>query len=136
MLEKYYFLAFRINQRIIKHLYRYQYILNHQVKKIKLNLIPKTNLGKWSIALIIVFFLLLSLFFLLVNLGERGGATFFSNLKLTIPMLAAGTSAITSFVTGVISIIKKKERSILVILASILGFLVLLYIIAEFSSPH
>jgi len=95
----------------------------------------KTKLGKWSVGLIISFFIFLGLFFVLVGLGERGGETFFSNLILTIPMLIAAICAISSFITGVISFIRK-ERSILVILSSLIGFLVLLWCVAEVAFPH
>jgi hypothetical protein len=57
-------------------------------------------------------------------------------MKLTAPMLIAAGSAVSSFVTGLISIIKRKERAILVFLSSLTGFLVLIYIILEFSFPH
>jgi len=97
---------------------------------------PKTYLGKWSVGLILTFFLLLGLFFLFVHLGERGGDTFFSNLKLTIPMLIAGIAAISSFVIGTISVLRNKERSILVFLSTVIGFLVLLWILAELLFPH
>ena len=96
---------------------------------------PKTCLGKWSIGLILSFFLFLTLFFILVKFGERGGQTFFSNLKLTIPVLIASFSAIGSFITGFVSIMKK-ERSVLVFLTSLIGFLVLLWIITELLFPH
>ena len=98
--------------------------------------LPKTKFGKYSVYLIISFFVFLGLFFLLVNLGERGGDTFFSNLKLTIPMLIAGFSGVGSFVTGIISVFKNKERSILVFLCVILGFLILLFILAEVLFSH
>ena len=102
----------------------------------KINFTPKTHLGRWSVVLIILFFTFLGLFFLFVDLGERGGDTFFSNLKLTIPMLIAGTCGVGSFFVGLVSIIKCKEHSILVFLATILGFLILLWILAEFLFPH
>ena len=102
----------------------------------KIILTPKTKLGKWSIGLIVSFFAFLWIFYLLVAAGERGGATFFSNLKLTIPMLIAAGSAVASFFTGLISIIKRKERAILVFISSLIGLLVLIYVILEFSFPH
>jgi ABC-type uncharacterized transport system permease subunit len=55
---------------------------------------PKTRLGKWSVGLIILFFLLFALFQFLVASGQRGGATFFSNLVLAIPILAAEISLV------------------------------------------
>ena len=97
---------------------------------------PKTKLGKWSVGLIIVFILLLILFFLLVASGQRGGDTFFSNPLLTIPMLVAGICGVGAFFTGIISIIKMKERAIIVYIATVIGFFVLMYISAEILSPH
>lgn len=94
-----------------------------------------TNLGKWSLGLIVSFFVFLGLFFFIVSLGERGGETFFSNLKLTIPMLIAAFSAIGSFFVGVVSFFKK-ERSILVILSSLIGLFVLWWCVAEMAFPH
>lgn len=106
------------------------------IEKMKISFIPKTHLGKWSVLLIMLFFALLGLFFLLVASGERGGETFFSNLKLTIPMLIAGISGVCSFALGLISIIKNRERSIFVFIATIIGFFILYWILAEILFPH
>ena len=97
---------------------------------------PTSTLGKLSILSIIFFFIFLGLFFELVYLGERGGQTFFSNLKLTIPFLLSAISGICSFIIGLTSIIKKKEKSILVFLSTLIGLFVLIYITLEFSFPH
>jgi hypothetical protein len=98
--------------------------------------LPTTTWGKKSVYLIVFFTLSLSIFFLLVHLGERGGATFFSNPKLTTSILLAAISAISAFFTGLFSISAQKERSILVFLSTILGFFVLLFASAELLSPH
>ena len=102
----------------------------------KVNFMPKTYLGKWSVYLIISFFVFLGLFFVFVNLGERGGETFFSNLKLTIPMMIAGISGVGSFFTGVISVFKNKEKSVLVFLSTLIGLFVLWFVSAEVLFPH
>ena len=102
----------------------------------KITFLPKTYLGKWSVGLILNFFLFMGIFALFVNLGERGGETFFSNLKLTIPFMIAVLSGSGSFLVGMVSLILRKERSILVFLSSLLGFLILLFILGEFISPH
>jgi lipopolysaccharide export LptBFGC system permease protein LptF len=91
----------------------------------KLYLISKTQLGKWSIWLIITFIVLFISFQLLVASGQRGGDTFFSNLVLSVPMLIAGISGIAAFFTGIVGIIKNKERSVLVFISTIIGFLIL-----------
>ena len=102
--------------------------------KIRFN--PRTRLGKWSIWLIIAVIVLFIIFQLLVALGQRGGATFFSNLALSIPMLLAGISGISAFFTGIIGIIKSKERSILTFVATTIGFFILFFVLGELLVPH
>lgn len=97
---------------------------------------PKTIFGKWSVGLIIAFLLLFGLFQLLVASGQRGGATFFANLILAIPGVLMGASGITAFFTGVIGIMKHKERSILVFIATAIGLFILVFILGEFLFPH
>ncbi len=97
---------------------------------------PKTRLGKWSIWLIIVFIVLFILFQLLVASGQSGGDTFFSNLLLSVPMLIAGISGISAFFTGIVSIIKGKERSVLVFISTTVGFFILFFVLGEFLVPH
>jgi amino acid permease len=102
----------------------------------KLSFMPKTYLGKWSIRLIIAFFLLFGIFWAFITSGQRGGDTFFSNLFLTVPFLLAALSGIFAFFTGIISIAKKGERSIFVFLVTLLGFFILLFVSAEILFPH
>jgi hypothetical protein len=97
---------------------------------------PKTTPGKWSVGLIMIFVVLLASFQLLVASGQRGGETFFSNLILTIPMLIAGISGVSAFATGLIGIIRSRERSIAVYLATLIGLLVLLFVLGEIAFPH
>jgi hypothetical protein len=98
--------------------------------------VPKTLLGKWSLGLIIAFFLSLATAMLLVASGQQGGETFFSNLAITIPMFLAGACGISAFITGLIGIIRSRERSILVFLAAAIGFFVLFFVLGELLSPH
>ena len=80
---------------------------------------------------------LLAYFFLMINVfGQRGGDTFFSNLNLTIPMLAAWASGVASFVLGLIAIIKAKSRSVLVFIVTLLCALTTMYGILEVAFPH
>ena len=76
------------------------------------------------------------LFQLLVASGQRGGEKFFDNLALTIPILLAGTSGLSAFVTGIIGIMKSKERSVLGFLTTTIGFFVLVFWLGEFLFPH
>jgi len=99
----------------------------------KLRFIPKTHLGQWSIWLITVFIVL---FIIIVASGQRGGATFFSNLALSIPMVIAGITGLLAFFTGIIGIIKSKERSVLVFSSTIIGLFFLVWVSAEILFPH
>ena len=97
---------------------------------------PKTNLGKRSAWLIFALAVALASFRILVISGQRGGDTFFSNPLLAIPMLLAGISGIAAFITGLISIIRRNERSISVYLAIAVGLIVLIVALAQIFSPH
>ena len=98
--------------------------------------VPKTRLGKWSIWLIIVFILSFIVFQLLVASGQRGGATFFSNPILSVPILIAGIAGVSGFFAGIIGVLRSKERSVLVFIATVIGFLILVFVSMEFLSSH
>jgi hypothetical protein len=102
----------------------------------RVSILPKTTLGKWSAGLLAALIIFFGAFQLLVVSGQRGGETFFSNLMLTIPMLLAGTSGVLAFVIGLIGTIRSGERSILVFLAMLIGFFVLLFGLGEVIFPH
>ena len=97
---------------------------------------PTTYLGTWSAWLIVAFAVSLASFGILVASGQRGGATFFSNPILTVPILFAATSGIAAFVTGLISIVKRKERAISVYVAVAFGLVVLVFVLGEIIFPH
>lgn len=97
---------------------------------------PKIHLGKWSVGLIVVFFLFFAIFNLLVASGQRGGATFFSNPLLSIPISLAGISGVSSFLTGIISIVKSKERPVFVFASTAIGLFILVFIAGEILFPH
>jgi hypothetical protein len=93
--------------------------------------LPRTKLGEWPVGLILIFFILLEIFRLLVESGERGGEALLGNLKLAVPVLLAGVAAVAAFFTGLISIIRYKERSLSALLASLVGLFVLIFWLGE-----
>jgi len=97
---------------------------------------PKTVLGKWAIWLIVVFFILFAVFQILVAIGQRGGEKFFDNLLLAMPGLLMAITGIGSFFTGIVSIVKNKERAALVFVATAVGLLILLFVLGEIIFPH
>ena len=106
----------------------------------KSSLLPITTLGKWSVGLGVAGFLLFVVFFIEVALGFRGGDTLdlsdFSQIGLGIPIMLAGVSLISAMVTGIIGIVKYKERNVLVFLAAAAGLFVLFLVLGELLFQH
>ena len=97
---------------------------------------PKTKLGRCSAWLIVAFAVFFGSLQALIASGQRGGDTFFSNLVLAIPGLLSASSGIAAFVTGLISIIKKKERAVAIYFAVGFGLITLIFVLGELIFPH
>jgi hypothetical protein len=98
----------------------------------KIQLLPKSSLGKWSIGLILAFFVLFAIGNIVVAIqGPIAGQTFLSNPILSIPMLSSAVAGGLSFFTGFIAIIKNRDRSVLVFLATIIGLLILDFVVGN-----
>jgi hypothetical protein len=52
------------------------------------------------------------------------------------PLLLAAISGAAAFFTGIIAIIKSKERSIPVFLTTLMGLFILIFCLGEVISPH
>ncbi len=103
----------------------------------KISFFPKTKSGSLSVVMFVILVVLLAYFFLMINVfDQRGGDTFFSNLSLTLPMIAAWACGAASFALGIIAIIKAKSRSVLVFAVTLLCALTTLYGIIEVVFPH
>jgi hypothetical protein len=104
----------------------------------RISILPKSLLGRWSVGLAAAFFLLFALAGVLTALGGRQpGPVPFVPIAVVVPAtVALGISGIATLVTGLISIIKSKERSILVFLAVVVGFFCLIFFLGEFLFPH
>jgi len=104
---------------------------------------PKTNCGKWSVGLIFMMFVLLFVGSSLTNTlyeSITAGDTIFADIisrpALALSMLAGFGAGISALVTGLISIIKQKERAVLVFVSTLVGAALTLFLIAEFAFPH
>ena len=106
------------------------------IVNMKVSYKPSTILGTWSVRLIVFSILFFVVFFLFIASGQKGGDTFFSNLSLTIPMLIAAILAVCAFLTGILSIIKNRERAVFVYISAAIGFIVLLFGFGEIIFPH
>lgn len=97
------------------------------VIEIKINFLPKSRWGKWSAGLN-MFFLLVSIFFYifaeLLNVIT-------SDMVVTIFGATAVIASVIAFFIGITSVIKNKERSILVFISIFVGFVVLLFIFGD-----
>ena len=109
----------------------------------RLSFIPKTKLGRWSLGLAaampVLFFIGMSFTNFLYKSVPAGG-TILKDIAvrpaLALTMLSGMVSGISAFVTGLIAIIRQKERAILVYGATLIGALLIIFLLGEFISPH
>ena len=78
----------------------------------KINILPKSVLGWWSIGLVVVSILFFVLFQVILGPGPDYNMTLANILTIVLAV-----TAVAAFVTGLSSIIRNKERSILVFVA-------------------
>ena len=102
------------------------------------SLIPKTNFGKWSVGLIIAMALLFSIGTSLTNTlyeSVSSGNTIIADIAkrpaLALSMLAGMATGVLAFITGLLAMIRKKEKAILVYISSLIGALVIVFLIGE-----
>ncbi len=91
----------------------------------RLNFVPKTRLGKWSVWLNAFFLITIGISIVLVNvLGVLSYDNHWWDVTVPITFLAS----IVAFILGIIAIIKNKENSSLVFISVTVGLLVILFI--------
>lgn len=107
------------------------------------SVIPKTLLGKLSLVLItlmpVLFFVGASFtnsLYSSVPAGNSISEDIAARPALAITMLAGTLSGVTAFIVGLLSIIRKKERSTLVYIATVLGAMLLIVLFGELLAPH
>jgi len=96
----------------------------------RISIRPKSLLGKWSVGLAAVFILV----FVLSGVLTVVGGVWHGLVARSVLATAFGISGIGTLVTGLISIIKSKERSILVFLTAVVGLFALIALLGEFLS--
>ena len=92
--------------------------------KVRISILPKTSLGWWSVGLVVAWIL----FFVLSQVILGPGPNYNMALAYTLTIVVAGIG-VAAFVTGLISIIKSKERSILVVLIVVGGLVLILALV-------
>jgi len=88
---------------------------------------PKTKLGKWAGGLLAV----LLVFFIALILGRNLAGFQPGTPLIVIVGICAMIAGIATFVTGAVSLIKFKDRSFVVILATIIGIIAMLIVVME-----
>ncbi len=82
----------------------------------RIRILPKTPLGRWSVGLVVAYIL----FFVLSEVILGPGPDY--NMALAVALTIVDTvMALAAFITGLISIIKSKERSVFVFLTAAIG---------------
>lgn len=106
-------------------------------------ILPMTRLGIWSVVLIVAMPLLFTIgssFTDTLYQGVPSGRTIPADIvarpALALTMLAGMGAGISAFVTGLLGIIRQKERGILVYVSSLVGALLILYLSGELLFPH
>jgi hypothetical protein len=103
----------------------------------RISIWPKSLLGRWSVGLGAAFIVVFVLSGVLTALGGVGvGPAPVGPIAGVALGVAFGVSGIVALVTGLISIIKSKERSILVFVAVVAGLFCLIFFLGEFLVPH
>lgn len=97
-------------------------------------LLPGTSLGRWSVGL---FALHLVAFLTFMVIAMRGAGTWdegiFEDLVLGIPLVATMLSAFSTLVVGVVAI-RRNERALAVVLATVLAGMATLFFVGELLS--
>jgi len=102
---------------------------------VRISILPKTSLGRWSVSLAAACIMLLVLLVVLVG-GLGLGVVKPGSLGAWMLGSAFVISNIAALVTGLISIIKTKERSILAFLAVVVMGLVTLFALYMFIAEE
>ena len=104
---------------------------------------PGNRLGRWSVGLIAVMPILFVIGFSLSrSLYESipAGRTILADIAarpfLALTMLAGMAAGISGFITGLLAIVKQKENALLVYISTVIGGLLILFLVGEIAFPH
>lgn len=97
----------------------------------KISILPKSRFGRWTVGLNI-FFLLSTIFFYIFAELLR---IIQSDILITIFGFTSIIASLSALFTGVVAVKKNKERSVMVFMAILTGFVVLVFIICSIIIP-
>ena len=106
-------------------------------------IVPQTTAGQWSVGLVVAMPILFLIGFSFTDslyssttAGETILADIAARPALVLTMLAGMLAGISSFVTGLLAIVRQRERTILAYLSTIIGASLIVFLIAEFLFSH
>ena len=104
---------------------------------------PGTVQGTWTVGLIVampILFIIGSSFsnslYELVPSGRTILADIAARPYLALTMLAGMATGIAAFIVGLLAIIKYKENALLVYVSTVIGGLLMLFLVGELVFPH
>ena len=106
-------------------------------------LMPRTTPGTWTVGLIAVMPILFvigssmsSSLYESVPSGRTILADVTARPLLALTMIAGMVSGISALIVGLFAIIKQKENALLVYVSTLIGGLLILFLIGELAFPH
>ena len=90
---------------------------------------PKSLLGKYASGLLILFLLCL----IIISIGVRNGMTPRGSIQARIIGISMIITGLATFITGLISLIKYKDRSLAILLTVVFGIIAVLITVMEIS---
>lgn len=95
--------------------------------------LPMTSLGWRAVGLLVAALAFFVLTNIIVAAGQSGPDF---NLWIALPIGAAGLSVLLGGATAAFSILRRHERAVSVFAPLVVGLLVALFLIGEFTTPH
>ena len=104
---------------------------------------PDAILGRWSVGLIVampIFFIVGASFadtlYKTVPVGKTIPADIVARPALALTMLAGMAAGILGFITGILAIVRQKEKALLVYISTVIGAVLVLFLVGEILFPH
>ena len=99
-------------------------------------LVAATVAGRWCLTAFAVGVLGFVAMVVSVASGQEGGDTFADNWWISGPAFVAGAGLVAAFGTGLFAIVGRRERGVAVIVATLIGLVVTLFVVGEVVTPH
>jgi hypothetical protein len=94
---------------------------------------PRSRLGSWSIVLAVLFLALFAAWLLYVQANPIARPTFFSDPLHACLLLGAAAAGIAGAIVGVLALVTKRERSLMILVSVLLGAFVLYWTVGSLA---